>query len=110
MAQHPFYSQSQDVSDGITEFESIRPSPLSETIPLFGAGTRSSTWPIASNGSHDVDYDYTESEYDGDVDNQMQDVEVEASDSGSIEPCEYGQIVDFQLLTRRSDIRAHRTP
>lgn len=133
MAQHPFYSQSQDVSDGITEFESIRPSPLSETVPLFGAGIRSSTWPIASNGSHDIScdyteyeynggvkdrihdtehgvgYDYPEDEYDGEDDNQMQDVEDEASDSGSVEPCEYGQTVDFQLLTRQSDIRAHRT-
>jgi hypothetical protein len=110
MAQYYSYNQGLDACDGVTEFESIRPSPLSETVPFFSTGTRSSTWPMQRTGSHDISYDYTGYEHNGGVNDRMHDAEPEANNSESIKPCEYNHNIDFQLLTRRSDIRAHRTP
>jgi hypothetical protein len=110
MAQYSLYNQGLDTCDGVTEFESIRPSPLSETVPFFIAGARSSTWPMQRNGSHDISCDYTEYQYNGGVNDRIHDTEPEASNSESIKPCEYNQNIESQLLTRRSDLRAHRTP
>ena len=95
MAHHSFYSHALHARDDSTEFEPIRPSPLSETVPFFGAGARSSTWPMSSNGFHDVDSDYTVDEDDGGVDNQAQNAELEVSNVGSTEPCEYDQAASF---------------
>lgn len=100
MAQDSLYNQGLDACDGATEFESIRPSPMSETVPFFGTGTRSSTWPLQRNASHDIRYDYNEYEHNGEVNDRTHEAEPEASNSESIEPCEYDQNMDFQLLTR----------
>jgi hypothetical protein len=99
MTPHHFYGQGMDTSSDIAEFESTRPSPLSETVPFFGPEIRSSTWPMSRNDSRDVGFYYNEGEYDGGGDDQIQDVELEASDFGSIEPCEYGKSTNVRLLT-----------
>lgn len=108
MAHHFVHNQVLDASDGIAESGSIRPSPFSGAMPAFRASTRSSTWPMATNGFHDVSFDHKEGENDGRVDHRTGFAELEASDSESIEPCEYAQVMSLQLLIRTSDVRAHR--
>jgi hypothetical protein len=103
MAENPFYDQGLEASSDIAVFEPIRPSPLSETVPFFEAGTRSSTWPMFKSGSHDVSSDSIEEGYDNGAD-QTRYAELEASDSGTIKPCECDQVTNFQLLTRPSDL------
>jgi hypothetical protein len=95
MAQHPFYDHGLDASSDIAEFESIRPSPLSETVPLFGAGTRSSTWPMFRNGSHDVGSQDIMEDYDSGVDDHTRDAELDPSDPGTTKPCECDQVISF---------------
>lgn len=104
MAYHFSYNQGLDVSDGIAELESIGSTPSSERAPSFRASTRSSTWPMATNGSHDVRFDYDEGIYDGGIDERTQSPEIEASDSGSGGACGYIQTTSLQMLTRPSDI------
>jgi hypothetical protein len=107
MAQHSLCIQGLDANSDIAEFDSVSSSPVSETISFSGAGTRSSTWPVFINGSHNTTFDYIEEDYDSGIDNQTQYAEPETSDFESVEPCEYDQATSFQLLTRTSDFQAH---
>jgi hypothetical protein len=91
MAQRSSYTQCLDTSNDITDFGPISPSLLSDTIPFFEPGTRSSTWPIATNGSHDTTFYYNQQGHNGGAGDQMRDVELEPTDLESIEPCEYGK-------------------
>jgi hypothetical protein len=95
MAEHLFYDQGLEASSDIAEFESIKPSPLSETVPFFGAGTRSSTWPMLRSISYDVNSDYLEEENDNEADDQTQHAEPEDSDPATIKPCECDRVTSF---------------
>jgi hypothetical protein len=103
MAERPLYDQGLEASSDIAEFESINPSPLSETVPFFGAENRSSTWPMFRNGSYDRSSDYIVGGYDNGAD-QTQYAEPESSDLGTIKPCECDKVTNFDLLTSPSDL------
>ena len=82
MTHHFSYSQGLDARDGVIESGSITPNPLSGTISSFRAS--------ATNGFHDGSSDGNGRGYDDGVDDRTHNAAPEASNPGSVKPCEYG--------------------
>lgn len=104
MAQHTDYHQDLDVADGIASPESIGVSPSSEFVPIFGAGARSSTWPMSRYESFEAAFGYFGEHYENDDENddryESEEAEPKASISGALGPREYSQPASFHVANQ----------